>query len=98
MDLEIIEIDRFNKAVLSKAGAVMKLEVSDIGIKPDRLSEIKFMADLLDGLKDHSGAGHRIVGVFSNHIFYQMIILPYFSPHTKQTVLPPVKAFGRCVL
>ena len=69
MDLQIIEINGFDKAVLRKACLVMEFEVSDIGIQPDRLAKIKSRTDLFQRLKNHGRAGHGIVRTAGDGIF-----------------------------
>lgn len=51
MYFQVIKINCFYKTVRSKAGFVMPLEISNIGIEPDWFSEIKLAAYSLNCIK-----------------------------------------------
>ena len=88
MNFQRIKVYGFNKAVLSEARFCMQLEIIDVGIQPDRATQIELTTDVLYCLKDHSGARLIVIPVCDDRIFYHMIVFPDFSPHTKHKNSP----------
>lgn len=77
-----IKINLLDKAVLPEACSGMTLKFSDIGVQPDRLSQIKGTADIVQCPENLMRAGIRAV-VAGRDIFEQMIVFYDFSPYTE---------------
>lgn len=64
---EVIEGNGFGEIVLGKAGFAVKLEIPHRGVEPDGVTQIKFCADFINGMKNFMGAGIGS-GILHNHI------------------------------
>lgn len=73
----------FNKLILSKTGFGVKLEIVDIRIQPDRFAQIKFITDIIKGLKYHLGPGKTVIADTDGGVLDQMVVFDDFSPHTE---------------
>ena len=79
MYLQIIKIDIVNKIILGKASPVVAFEFLDGLVQPDRLAQIKCVADFIQCAKYLVCSG--IVGsILHHHIAKQLIVFPFFSP------------------
>ena len=79
LNLQIIKIDLFNKAVLRKPRLIIPLKLPDILIQPNRLFQIKFQTDLLQRIKYPMGPGIcRWKGY--HRVLYHTAVLPDFAP------------------
>lgn len=52
LDLQIIKFNMFNKAVLAESCSGMALEIRHIAVQPDRIFQVKIIADLLQCTED----------------------------------------------
>ena len=79
LDLQVIERDRLDEAVLPEAGTAVLLKIADPGGQPDGLFQIKFITDFFEGVKHlvRTGILRRIR---DGHVLYHVIILPELSP------------------
>ena len=79
LDFQKVKLTLFTEAVLMKSGLGAALKLSDIGIQPDGISQIKFITDLLQCMKNLVGTG-IFCFITDNRIPEQMIVFPDFSP------------------
>ena len=49
---QIVKFNVFNETVCPETRLAVPLEVGDVGVKPDRLAEIKLVTDLIDCAKN----------------------------------------------
>ena len=80
MNFQKVKINGFNKAVLIKTCLGLAFEFIDVLIQPNRISQIEFMADLLQPGEHFTGPVQLCAAVIYNGILYQMIIFKNFSP------------------
>ena len=59
LQFQKIKRDSFDKAILGKPGFGNSLEFRNIGIQPDGLTQIKFVTDVVQSLKDHGSTGNQ---------------------------------------
>ena len=79
LNLQIIKINLFNKAVLRKPRLIIPLKLPDILIQPNRLFQIKLQTDLLQSVKYPMSTG--ICRRKRDHrVFNHTAVLPDFSP------------------
>ncbi len=83
LQFQKIKRDSFDKAILGKPGFGNSLEFRNIGIQPDGLTQIKFVTDVVQSLKDHGSTGQAVIGDTDDGILKQMIVFPDFPPHTE---------------
>lgn len=81
MKFKKIEVDLFDKRILTEPGLAIALEIGDIGIEPDGDREIKTHADLLQRGKNFFSTTLGHVSIFYDGIPDHMIILKNFSPN-----------------
>lgn len=73
MEFQIVKIDGFYKAVLTESCLCVTLKIPDVGIEPDRFSEIKLRADFIKCVKNFFGS--RGGGIVTDDgILQQMIV------------------------
>ena len=79
LDFQKIKINGIHEAVLVESRFGMPFEFVDIDIQPDRFAEIKFVADLIQSIKNLVCSG--IVTVITDGgVFDHMIVFKFFSP------------------
>ena len=79
LNLQIIKINLFNKAVLRKPRLIIPLKLPDILIQPNRLFQIKLQTDLLQSVKYPMSTG--ICRRKRDHrVFNHTAVLPDLSP------------------
>lgn len=57
LDLQEIEGDFFDKAILPEACPAQAFEFGDVGIQPDGLAQVKFITDIVQSMKNFVSAG-----------------------------------------
>ena len=57
LDLQEIEGDFFDKAVLPETSPAKALEFGNVGIQPDGLAQVKFITDVIQSMKNFVSAG-----------------------------------------
>ena len=93
VDFQIVKIDVFHKAVLCETGFVVLLKFFYGRIQPDRLSQIKLIADLVQRMKDLVGTGVRTV-VLNDGITQHMVIFKNLCPESKHFILHSADVFS----
>lgn len=79
LELQIIERNLLDKAVLPEAGLGMLLEFADVAVKPDWFAEVKTDAYLVKRAKNF--VCPRILAIVNDHgIAEHTIFFPYFCP------------------
>lgn len=69
----------FDKRILCETGFGMPFKIPDVVVQPDRFTQIKFHADVMQGAKNLVCAG--IFGVIADYgIRKQMVVLENFTP------------------
>lgn len=73
----------------------MNLKLVNGGVQPDRLPQIKFIADIIKSLEYHGGSGHRVIGDADNGIPDESRVFYNLSPHAKHRIflLPYICGF-----
>ena len=79
LDFQVIKVNGFDKMILGKADLAVKLEFTHRGVQPHGLFQVKFVADLIQGLKDHLSPGKGVVADGNDGVLNQMIMLDDFS-------------------
>lgn len=85
MNLQIVKINALHKIILRKPGLFMALELRHIEFEPDRFSQIKFIAYLLQRRKYFVCSGIRGVILYDG-IPKHMVIFKNFSPESEHGV------------
>ena len=68
MNFQIVKVNRIHKVILMKSGLCMSFEFFDIGIQPDRITQIKFMADFVDRMKNLVCAGVIVINFYDTRM------------------------------
>ena len=68
MNLQIVEGNSFDKTVLVKPGFRVPFEFGNILVQPDRVAQIKLVADILQSLKYFPGPVQLPVIIFDYRI------------------------------
>ena len=82
LDLQVVKIYGFYKIVLREPGFAAQLKIPDVHVEPDRFSQIKFMADLSDGVDDLGRPGVRRI-VSDRDVPHHPVLLKCFCPKCK---------------
>ena len=69
MDFQMIKINSFHKVILGKAGLAVAFEFRYGSVKPDGLSQVKFIADIIQRLENLMSACITAV-IADDSIFY----------------------------
>ena len=90
--LRVLETER--KAVADAVNSTVKkrlivaFELLDRLIQPDRMPQIKGIANLVDRVKHHRRSRHCIITVADHNIPKHPVFLHHFSPKTKHPAVP----------
>lgn len=84
---QIVKRYFFYKIILMKTGSAVALKFGYGSVQPERFSQIKLQADLLEGVEYLMGA--RFLAVILDHgILYHSVVFPFLGPQTKHAVPP----------
>lgn len=76
---QIIKRNFFYKIILTKTRSAVTLKFRDSGVQPERLSQIKLQADLIQSVKYFVSA-RFLSSVLDNGIFYHAVVFPFLCP------------------
>ena len=82
LDLQIVKINGVHEVVLIKPRLGMPFEFVDGGVKPDRLAQVEFIADLVKRIEDLVCAG-VVCLVADDGIAQHFVVFEFFAPETE---------------
>ena len=83
MNFQKIKGNFFDKIILGKTGLIMPFKLTDIGVQPDRLGQIKNEAGICHSLKNFGGPAHIRAIQGDDGILNQAVFFKNFHPHAK---------------
>lgn len=87
VNFQIVKRYFFYKVILMKPGPAVAFKFGYGSVQPERLSQIKLQADLLQSVEDLMGA-RLLAAVFDHGILYHSVVFPFLGPQTKHTAPP----------
>ena len=82
LHFQVIKVDFLHKIIFPEPCFGMALELLDIGIQPDGLSQVEAIAGLLQRIKNLMGSGF-IAFILNGLRADQMRIIPYLKPDSQ---------------
>ena len=90
MNFQIVKFNRIYEVILMKSCLCMSFEFINIGIQPDWIAQIKFMADFVNCMKNLVCAGVIVINFYDSNI---LLSLNSFA-HNRNIENPPCIIFS----